>query len=113
LSAFIYAFSIFAVFSVFAMITVRRTQIFVYSAISCLALSLINIFVWNLAVSSIIGLVIGILYVILDTQIIVQKTELGVYDTFTDAKQLLIDLFKIFIEIFKLLASEKKKKNKD
>jgi len=113
MSAFIYSLSIFAAFSIFAMLTVRRTQIFLYSIISCLVLSLISIFVWNTTAAGIIGLIVGILYVIIDTQIIINKTENGIYDTFTDAKQLLIDLFKIFIEIMKLLMSDKKKKNKD
>jgi len=113
MSAFIYSLSIFATFSIFSMLTVRRTQIFLYSVISCLVLSLISIFVWNTTAAGILGLLVGILYVVIDTQIIIHKTENGIYDTFTDAKQLLIDLFKIFIEIMKLLMSEKKKKNKD
>lgn len=53
------------------------------------------------------------LYVIIDTQLMIHKAENGVFDVYTDAKQLLLDLFKIFIEIFKLLAqNDKKKKNK-
>jgi hypothetical protein len=53
-----------------------------------------------------------VLYVIIDTQIIIKKTECGIFDVFTDAKELIFDIFKIFIEIVKILLQEKKK-NKD
>jgi hypothetical protein len=49
--------------------------------------------------------------VVIDTQIIIHKTENGIFDVFTDAKQLLLDLFKIFIEILKWLAKQQKKKD--
>ena len=53
---------------------------------------------------------LGVLYVIIDTQIMIHKAENGVFDTFTDAKHLLFDLFKIMMEIMKILSKEKKEK---
>jgi FtsH-binding integral membrane protein len=55
-------------------------------------------------------LIIGVFYVVIDTQMIIHRTENGIYDVFSDAKHLLLDLFKIFIEIIKLLSKEEKKK---
>ncbi len=59
---------------------------------------------------AVIGLIIGCLYVIVDTQIIIHKTENGIFDVFTDAKELFVDLIKIFIEILKLVSKDNKKK---
>jgi hypothetical protein len=39
----------------------------------------------------------------------IHRAENGIFDVYIDAKQLLIDLFKIFIEIVKILAKDKKK----
>jgi hypothetical protein len=67
-------------------------------------------FVFSYVFESLIALVISVLYVIVDTQLIIYRTENGLFDVFTDAKELLIDMFKIFVEIMKLLATEKKEK---
>lgn len=40
---------------------------------------------------------------------IIHRTESGIYDVFSDAKMLFLDLVKIFIEILKILSSKKKK----
>ncbi len=82
-----------------------------WSMISILVLAIINIFVFSIVLDAVIGLAIGVLYVILDTQIIIHKTEAGIFDVFTDAKELFVDLVKIFIEIMKLLMKDKKKKD--
>lgn len=61
---------------------------------------------------SIIGLFIGILYLIFDTQLIIRKTESGTFEVYKDAKHLLIDLFKIFIEIAKILLKKEEEREK-
>ena len=54
---------------------------------------------------------IGCCYVIFDTQIIIFNSEAGNKEPFTDALNLFMDLFKIFIEIVKILSSKKKEKD--
>jgi hypothetical protein len=51
--------------------------------------------------------------VILDTQVIIFKAEAGAFEPFVDATNLFTDLFKIFIEIIKLLMSNSEKKKKE
>lgn len=75
-------------------------------------MSLISIFVYSIHLYAILGFFIGVLYVIIDTQVIIHRTEYGVFDVYSDAKKLIFDMFKIFIEIVNILGS-KKKKNKD
>ena len=90
--------------------------IFFGSVIASLSLSLISFFfVSSIFVESLIGLAVGILYVVIDTQMIIYNTENGNYDTFGDAKELFIDFMKILFEIIKLIASSQKedKKKKD
>jgi FtsH-binding integral membrane protein len=60
-----------------------------------------------------LGLLIGCCYIIFDTQIIIFNAEAGRKEPFTDALNLFTDLFKIFMEITKILTADKKKKNKD
>ena len=57
-----------------------------------------------------IGVVIGCLYVIIDTQTIIHKTENGIFDVYRDAKMLFVDFVKIFIHILKILSENKKEK---
>ena len=83
--------------------------IFFGSIIATLVLAVINIFVFSVFVEAVIGLFIGVLYVIVDTQMIIHRTESGIYDVFSDAKLLFLDLVRIFIEILKILSSKKKK----
>ena len=93
ITAGIYTTAIFVIFSVFSLLTCRRMNIFFFSAISCLVLSLFSfLFVSSIFVESLIGLAVGILYVIVDTQMIIYKTESGKYDTFGDAKELFIGM---------------------
>lgn len=78
-------------------------------------MSIFSIFISAEAlIGSIIGLAIGILYVIIDTQIIIHKTENGKFEVFRDAKELFVDFIKIMIEILSImskLSGEKKKDN--
>ncbi len=52
---------------------------------------------------------------IIDTQMIIHKTEYGKFEVFRDAKELFIDFVKIMIEILHILSKlndDKKKKDK-
>jgi hypothetical protein len=60
----------------------------------------------------IIGLAMGILYIIIDTQVMIARSHHR-KDVFTDAKELFLDLAKIFFEIVKLLSREEKKDKKN
>ena len=109
MNSLIFTLAIFGSFTVFALITVRRDAIFKYSILLCLVLSIISIFVYSFELFAILGLFIGVLYVIIDTQIIIHRTEYGIFDVFSDAKHLIFDMFKIFMEIMKILGKHKKK----
>jgi FtsH-binding integral membrane protein len=65
-------------------------------------------------VASVIGLFVSVLYVVIDTQIIINKTEQGRFELFKDAKELFIDFIKIMIEVLNIiskLSEDKKKKD--
>ncbi len=67
-------------------------------------------------VASIVGLAIGIMYVIIDTQMIIHKCEFGRFEVFKDAKELFIDFIRIMIEILSILSKlndDKKDKDKN
>lgn len=110
LSAFIFTASIFITMTIFAMLTVRRTQIFFGCIIASLVLSIIGIFITNVTTSAIFGLIIGVLYVIVDTQLMINKAESGLFEPFEDARHLYYNLLRIFLQIIVLLSKDKKKK---
>jgi len=88
--------------------------IFFGSVVASLCLSLFSFFfISSIFLESLIGLAVGILYVVIDTQMIIYKTENGEYDTFGDAKELFLDFIKILFEIIKILSSLQKEKKKD
>ncbi len=88
-------------------------MIFGASLISLLIVGIIGIFTFRSPAEAIIGIITGCLYVILDTQVIIFKAEAGAFEPFVDATNLFTDLFKIFIEIIKLLMSNSEKKKKE
>jgi FtsH-binding integral membrane protein len=89
-------------------------MIFAASGACALVLGIIGFFVYKTALEAILGIIIGCLYVIIDTQIIIFKAQSGAFEPFIDATSLFTDLFKIFVEIVKLLVvnGDKKKKEK-
>jgi len=87
-------------------------MIFLGSALSCLILGIIGLFIFHTAMEAVIGIIIGCLYVIVDTQIIIFKAQSQIFQPFTDAINLYSDLIKVFVEIVKLLSSEKKESKK-
>lgn len=111
MSAFVMTAAVFISVSVFALLTVRRTIIYFGSIISCLVLSVISIFLFRSPAEAVFGLIIGMLYVIIDTQLMIHKTENGLNEPYEDARQLFYDLVKILIEIMKILGKKEKKKD--
>ena len=63
------------------------------------------------------GLLIGCLYIIYDTQMIVERAENGDKDEISHAMILFVDLFELFIRILQILIelqkNEDSKKKKD
>jgi hypothetical protein len=91
ITAGLYTAGIFTIFSIFSLITVRRTGMLVGSIFASLALSLISLFfISNMFIESLIGLAVGILYVVVDTQVMIYKTENGLFDVYGDAKELFV-----------------------
>lgn len=88
-------------------------MIFAASGATALVLGIVSFFAFKTALEAILGIMIGCLYVIIDTQVIIFKAQSGAFEPFVDATNLFTDLFKIFVEIVKLLAAnEDKKKEK-
>lgn len=114
MSAFIITAALFASITVFSLITVRRHLIFFGSLISSLVLSIVSIFLFrSSALYSIIGVVVGSLYIVVDTQMMIHKFESGIEEPYQDARQLFYDLVKIMIEIMKYLGKDKENKKKN
>jgi len=92
---------IFACFSGAAFIAPRRSLLYLGGIIASLLstmtwLLFINIFVWSEMLFDIrlyLGLVVFSLFVIVDTQIIVEKAEMGDYDVPTHSLELFIGTF--------------------
>ena len=76
-------------------------------------MGIISFFVFSAYYEAVLGLLIGCCYIIFDTQIIIFNVEAGRKQPFTDALNLFTDLFKVFMEIVKILSEKKEKKNKD
>lgn len=110
LTAGVYTSGIFVSISIFALLTVRRMIIFYGCIISSFILSILSIFIINASLYSIFGLIIGVLFVIVDTQIMIQKAERGIFEPFDDARQLYHNLVQLFIKIVQILMKDKKEK---
>jgi FtsH-binding integral membrane protein len=77
-----------------------------------MVLGVFSLFLWSgTFIEAFVGLVLGILYVIIDTQIMIKRSEVR-KDVFSDAKILFVDFVKIFFEIIKLLDKGEKKEKK-
>ena len=109
---------IFFVFSMFSILTSNRLAIYSGATILTLVLSIISFFIWNFMLEIIIGVIIGCLYIITDTQRIIYKSENNrKNNVFQDAKLLFVDFAEIFFKILTYLLKkneeEEKKKKKN
>ena len=110
MSAFVSALIIFVMFSIFSTLTSNRTQIYGLATIGSLVLSIVS---WLfLGPSAIIGVILGILYVITDTQSIIYRSKNYACDAVRDAKLLFVDLVKLFYHVYEYLQKKDKEKKK-
>lgn len=113
---------IFASFTGAALYSRRRSLLFLGgllgSAISVLlVLSLLTFFIRSLAPFSFnlnlyLGLIVFSLYIVYDTQLIVEKAELGDFDYVQHTLDLFIDLIAIFVRILIILLKNLKEDKK-
>ena len=63
----------------------------------------------------VIGIVIAVLYIVVDTQTMIHRAESGNYDTIHDAYMLFVDFVKLFYKFLQLMQKkeEEKKKKKE
>ena len=111
MSAFVSALTIFVMVSIFSTLTSNRIQVYAFSTIASLVLSLISFFFFG--GSAILGVIIGILYVITDTQSIIYRSKNYLNtNAVTDAKLLFVDLVKIFYKLYEYMQKKDKEKKK-
>ena len=125
MQAVTYTGAAFTSFSLISLLSKRRSMLFVGGIIVCLIQGLFfyRIFGWLLGYSFynmtylMFGLLTACLYIIYDTQIIIEKAELGDQDVISHTLLLFVDLFDLFIRILKILIelqkNEDNKKKKD
>ena len=122
MNALVYTMAIFVSFSLFSLMTKRRSMLFLGGFISS-ALSMMffaQLFSWMFGLGlafnigyNIVGVWVFALYVIFDTQMIIEKRDRGDMDVAGHALELFIDLVQIFVKILKILGESEKKKRKD
>jgi FtsH-binding integral membrane protein len=118
-TAFLGTTCVFACFSGAALLSERRSFLYLggmlSSGLSILCvLALANIFFRSLVVFNIqlyFGLIVFCGFVVFDTQLIVEKSSQGDKDFVAHALELFIDFAKIFIRLLIILSKDKKKKN--
>jgi FtsH-binding integral membrane protein len=117
-TAFLSTTTIFVCFSLSAILSERRSWLYLGGFLSsCLSMlfwgSLFQMFFHSYFLFNIqlyLGLVMFIGYVIFDTQIMIERAASGSKDYVADALQLFIDFVGIFVRILILLSKDKKKK---
>ena len=121
-NALVYTMAIFVSFSLFSLVTKRRSMLFLggflSSAVSMMFFAQIISMVFGMGLTfsigyNIIGVWIFALYVIFDTQMIIEKSARGDIDVAGHALELFVDLVQILIKILKILGESEKKKRKD
>ena len=125
LQAVLYTATAFTSFTAISMFSKRRSFLFVGGILASLVQGMImyRIFGWLFGWQTynltylLFGLLIGCLYIIYDTQMIVERAERGDKDEISHAMILFVDLFELFIRILQILLelqkNEEAKKKKD
>jgi len=109
---------VFACFSGAALMAERRSYLYLGGLLSSglstlVLLSFLNLFFRSLFVFNIqlyLGLVVFCGFVVFDTQLIVEKANLGDKDFVGHALELFIDFVKIFVRLLIILSKDKKEK---
>ena len=125
MQAVLYTASAFTSFSLISLLSKRRSMLFVGGIIVTLVqgMLLYRLFAWLSGTPAfgltylMFGLLTACLYIIYDTQMIVERAERGDKDVIGHTMILFVDLFELFIKILQILIElqkneEKKKKNK-
>jgi FtsH-binding integral membrane protein len=123
--AVLYTATAFIGFSAVSLLSKRRAYLFLGSVIVTLVqgMLLYRLFNWLFGSGQIglgylmVGLFVECLYVIYDTQVIIERAEAGFKDVISDTLRLFIDLFDLFIRILQILMKlkedeDRKKRNK-
>ena len=116
-----YTGTAFTSFSLISLLSKRRSYIFLGSIIVTMiqGLMLYRLIGWIAGYSVyglpylMMGLFVACLYIIYDTQIIVERAESGDKDVPTHTMMLFIDLFELFIKILQILIELNKDKDDD
>lgn len=121
--AVLYTSIAFVSFSCISLFSKRRSYLFLGSIIVTLVQGLIlyRVFGWLLGYSYgadglmylMFGLLVACLYIIYDTQMIIERAERGDKDVVGHALLLFIDLFDLFIKILRILIKLNEDKKKD
>ena len=110
MSALVSSLIIFLLFSIFSILTSNRAGVYALVTIFSIILGIGSMFFFGY--SAIISIILGIFYVISDTQNIIYRAKNSQADAVMDAKMLFIDLVKIFYKIYEYLQNKDKDKNK-
>lgn len=116
-SAFVASAIAFTTFSLFSLVSKRRSLLYLGGSLSSLLMILVigglaNIFLGSsflLDVQLYLGLLVFIGYIVFDTQLIVERADQGDRDVFRHAVELFIDLVGLFVRIASILARKEKK----
>jgi FtsH-binding integral membrane protein len=120
-TAFLATTVIFAMFSLAALVAKRRSYMYLASTLSSIVLilflmSILSLFglrsdfMMNIQLG--LGLLVFMGYVILDTQMMIEKASSGYKDCISDALQLFIDFVAIFVRLLIILSKMSEKKEK-
>lgn len=103
------ALAIFVTFSIFAIISSNRVVVYCSSLVLVSLIVIINLIAFEILVFElIIGIVLGCLYIIIDTQNIIYRCEIYDYYVFRDAKLLFIDFAEILVKLYFTLRGKDK-----
>jgi FtsH-binding integral membrane protein len=121
IQALIYTGAAFVSFSLISLCSKRRSYLFLGGIIATIiqALILNNLIRWMTGYGFhgmpylLVGLFLSCIYIIYDTQIIIERAERGDKDVPTHTMMLFIDLFDLFIRILKILMELNKNKEEE
>eukprot|EP01087_Luapelamoeba_hula_P008667 TRINITY_DN2186_c1_g1_i2.p1 TRINITY_DN2186_c1_g1~~TRINITY_DN2186_c1_g1_i2.p1 ORF type:complete len:176 (-),score=33.49 TRINITY_DN2186_c1_g1_i2:170-697(-) len=111
--------AVFACFSASALLAQRRQFLFLYgilgSAVSLMCLlGFLNLFIWSSAVNTFnlyLGLLVFCGFVIVDTQLVIEKASAGSRDYVLHSMELFLDFVAIFVRLLIILTKNRRNDN--